>query len=352
MKKILLGSLLITTAVAKAQLQYPGYRSGNYTGVNGVFFNPASIADSRYRWDINLFGINAGLGNSNAKFKLKTIGDAVGSNADSLLFGNSTKNLKAMGNLDILGPSFMFNTSKNTSFAITTRARTLVNITDIDGNLINGINKFTNNNVYPFSINSASNQTIAINGWGEIGASIAQVLFKKDKNFLKGGLTLKYLAGYANSYINVNKISGTLNKDANQDDYLTNTTGSVSIGTSTGIGNDKAQDFKFKFNGSGVGADLGLVYEYRPSGEEAYMRNRNNYKFKIGLSVLDLGTIRYKRDTAYTNAYAVNVNGTNSFYLKELDGKTTSELKQYMDTFCLPNFFSLCGCSVIQCSTL
>src|SRR5204862_1008566 len=143
-----------------------------------------------------------------------------------------------------------------------------------------------------------------------IGASIAKVLFKKDNNFLKGGLTVKYLAGYANSYINVNKISGTLNKDANQDDYLTNTTGSVSVGTSTGIGNDKAQDFKFKFNGSGVGADLGLVYDYRPSGEEAYMRNRNNYKFKIGLSVLDLGAIRYTRDTAYTNAYAVNVSGT------------------------------------------
>ncbi len=52
MKKIFSGVLFSASFLAaQAQHQYPGYRSGNYTGVNGVFFNPASIADSRYRWD-------------------------------------------------------------------------------------------------------------------------------------------------------------------------------------------------------------------------------------------------------------------------------------------------------------
>jgi hypothetical protein len=343
MKKIFSGVLLSTSFLGvNAQQQYPGYRSGNYTGVNGVFFNPASIADSRYRWDINLFGINAGIGNNNAKFKLKTIGDAIGSNADSLLFGNSTANLKALANLDILGPSVMFNTSKNTSFAITTRARTLANITNIDGNIISSINKFANDNVYPFSINSTANQSVVVNGWAEIGASIAKVLYKKDKHFVKGGLTIKYLAGYANSYININSIAGTVNKDANGNDYLSNTAGVVAVGTNTGIGTNDVQDFKFKFNGSGIGADLGFVYEYRPGGEEAYARNRNNYKFKVGLSVLDLGEIRYKHDPAYTTAYTVNVSGTNRFYLNELDNKTSAELKAYMDT---SRFFTSLGSS-------
>ena len=46
--------LLIFLQSVSAQ-DFPGFRTGNYTGVNGVFFNPANIADSRYRWDFNLF---------------------------------------------------------------------------------------------------------------------------------------------------------------------------------------------------------------------------------------------------------------------------------------------------------
>jgi hypothetical protein len=59
-KYVFLLIALLVTATTFSQ-SFNGYRSGNYTGVNGVFFNPANIADSRYRWDVNLFGINAGL---------------------------------------------------------------------------------------------------------------------------------------------------------------------------------------------------------------------------------------------------------------------------------------------------
>ena len=109
MKKIIFSlALIAVTAVGFAQ-SFPGYNSGNYTGVNGVFFNPANIADSRYRWDFNLIGVHAGVGNNNASYNYKNFNDLFNSDIDSILIGSSGKNTNALANVDILGPSVMFN---------------------------------------------------------------------------------------------------------------------------------------------------------------------------------------------------------------------------------------------------
>ncbi|MEJ0102432.1 MAG: hypothetical protein WDO19_07735 [Bacteroidota bacterium] len=68
MKKVITLILFVSVFLKPFAQNYPGYRSGNYTGVNGVFFNPANIADSRYRWDVNLLGAHAGISNNNASF--------------------------------------------------------------------------------------------------------------------------------------------------------------------------------------------------------------------------------------------------------------------------------------------
>lgn len=324
-------ALLCLLASARAQDQYAGYRTGNYTGVNGVFFNPANAADSRYRWDVNLFGINAGFGNNTASYTLKTIGKTFSGNADSLLFGNGNKALKGFGNVDVFGPSFMFNLNKKTSLAFTTRMRTLVNINDLDGQLMRSIRDQVNTGTYPYGIASSSNQTMGLTGWTDFGLTLGRVLSDKGKHFFKGGITLKYLAGIGNSYANINSLTGTLNKDVNGDTYLTGTTGSLSLGVG-GINVDNISGSNaFKFNGSGVGADLGFVYEYRPDGEQSADCSANKYKYRIRVAALDLGSIRFKADPNYTAAYSVNIGAAQKFYLKNLDGKSISEIKTYLD---------------------
>ena len=52
---------------------YPGYRTGNYTGVNGAFFNPANLADNRFKWDINLAAINGFAGTDQGGIKFSDI---------------------------------------------------------------------------------------------------------------------------------------------------------------------------------------------------------------------------------------------------------------------------------------
>ncbi|MBA4167809.1 MAG: hypothetical protein H0X41_09755, partial [Chitinophagaceae bacterium] len=77
MKKI---ALLALTALSVGQTfaqDFAGYRTGNYTGVNGVFFNPANIAASRYRFDVNLFSFSTLEGNDRLAYKLKDIGHSL-----------------------------------------------------------------------------------------------------------------------------------------------------------------------------------------------------------------------------------------------------------------------------------
>src|SRR6187549_4155672 len=61
-KKLLLLIFLVLAAKANAQ-SYMGYIPDNYAGIQGVLFNPASIVDSRFKTDINLFSTSSSLNN-------------------------------------------------------------------------------------------------------------------------------------------------------------------------------------------------------------------------------------------------------------------------------------------------
>ncbi len=333
MKKIFLvpASVLLACTFANAQHSFPGYRSANYTGVNAVFFNPANTADSRMRWDVNLAGINAGVSNNKNAYDISAIKNLVNGNADSLFLGTGKKPITAAGNFDLFGPSVLIRLNSKSSFAITTRVRTLANITDLDGQLIDGIKKQADDGVLS-NIATDKNQRLAANGWADIGLAFGRVLYDDGKNFLKAGVTLKYLGGIGNSYLNINKLNTGITKDASGSYYLSNATGGLSVGVG-GVNIDNANSSDYTtFNGSGFGADIGAVYEYRPDGDNTSRRYKNKYLFKAGLALLDIGKIKYSADPNYTASYSINVTGAQRFYLTELDGKSLSEIKQYLDT--------------------
>ncbi|UEG49687.1 DUF5723 family protein [Ferruginibacter lapsinanis] len=330
MRKILLFIALITLHVISFAQSFPGYISGNYIGVNSVFSNPANIADSRYRWDVNLVSVHAGLGNNNASFKIDNIGDAFGKNIDSVLFGSSAKKTNAMANIDVFGPSFMFNAGPKTSVAITTRVRTLANIKDIDGQLIKSIDDNLEGSL-PLTLSSDANQKIVVNGWADFGLTLAHVLYSDKHHFLKGGITGKYLAGVANTYANIANFKGTADEDLLGDTYIRDASGAVAIGISgVDIDNFEANDLT-KFKSSGFGADLGFVYEYRPYGDAATAKYPNKYKYKVAVSLMDMGSIKYTPDANKTGAYSVSISGGQKWYPSDLDGKSIEEIKTYLD---------------------
>ncbi|GGF04235.1 DUF5723 family protein [Flavobacterium limi] len=300
MKKQLLILLTLSSFATKAQ-SYSGYFHDNYAGVQSVLFNPASIADSRFKTDINLFSVSSAVSNDLYGVKLFDVFKD-GYDFDSQSKMNPSNANNALINLDIMGPSFMFNIAPKHTLALFTRARSVTNLRDVNGNLVDqvkdGLDQSSDFNYILGSPNGASH------AWGELGLSYAAVLYQNGQHFLKGGITVKYLQGVGNAYIRGNNVKAEFEEDAviPENSELT-TSGELTIGGSQDW--ETNEDYEFDINSSGVGFDFGFVYEWRPDYEKYDLskakpadnnfRDLNKYKLRFGLSVTDIGSINYKK---------------------------------------------------------
>ena len=337
---------LLFTSYIKAQ-DFPGIRTSNYAGVSSVFYNPASIADSRHRWSFSLFSVSTFVGNDKASFRLKDIGKTL--DVDSLknnVFSEQAGGANGFASAVVQGPSLYFNLNKKSALALTTRARVMTNIIGIDGKLAKELLGDGDKAGFPYTISSANNMIVNANGWTEWGVSYAREILSKGNHYLKGGISLKYLAGAANASIQLDRLNTTINLDMAKDDaYLTNASGKIGLS----FGGINLSDFEatdlLKFKSKGFGADIGLVYEFRPdsgaalrNGKGQLRRDLNQYKFRIGLSLLDAGSINYNRDISRSGGYNIRITPSQRFYLSSLADAGVDEYKDTLNRY--PQFFT------------
>ena len=171
--------------------------------------------------------------------------------------------------------------------------------------------------------------------------------------FLKAGGKLKYLAGYTAAYMHTNNFSYNLQDS----DYSQELTGDFSYGYSKSIedyqNNDDIDDNGVadvfeqglfgigpKVSSHGFGADIGVVYEYRPDymkykydmdGEtNLWYRDKDKYKFRVGASIIDLGGMRFTKG-GLSRDFSVNSN--NLFDLNTFDNANSLlEFDQIIDS--------------------
>src|SRR5690606_27499414 len=101
----------------------------------------------------------------------------------------------------------------------------------------------------------------------------------------------------------------------------------------------KASDLT-RMESTGFGADLGFVYEYRPegSGKGPGKKNPHPYKFKLGVALLDLGSIRYEKDMDRSGGYDMDITGMERLSLQELDEVDVDDYKAFFDA--RPQYFT------------
>ncbi|MEO8583871.1 MAG: DUF5723 family protein, partial [Flavitalea sp.] len=329
MKNFLLVILSFVIINSISAQDFPGYRSGSYTGVNGVFFNPATMAGSPYKFDVNLFSLSTLVANNQASFKLSNIGQSF--NGDSIknqIFGKNAGPASGSFTTDIHGPSVMVSVGKN-SFAFTTRARAFGTVKNIDGKLFNELSNsdFINDGSLPYTISSNQNMRLAVNAWSEFGLSYARE-FTEGPHTLKAGISLKYLSGAGNGYVDINTFNTTLNSDIIvRDAYLANTTGQISTGFGgVNISNFDGNDLT-KMKSHGFGTDIGFVYEFRTDVSSA--KKYTPYKFKFGASILDIGSIKYKKDTERSGAYNMHITGNQRLYLNDFQNVNIDDYNSF-----------------------
>lgn len=310
--KICLNLGLTLASLGLSAQSYIGHAMDNYAGVHAVAYNPANVYDSPMRADINLVSVSGYLGSDFIGLSFSDLLSSGGEfDFDSDASRHPSETNHFFTNIDVMGPSFMFNVGDIQSFAFTTRARGLFNLNNIDGNLYERISDgFDIGNDFDFD---SKNLNATAHVFSEIGITYGREILRTQDQFLKGGITLKYLFGAGGLFANSPELSGNFNGITNQ---LT-TRGSVSYGSTPGFESDSPE---FGDHQGGFGADIGVVYEYRKRimDDRVQGQRAQQYKFKMALSLTDIGSINYKNSENTLYDANGNVNAL-EFETKDLE---------------------------------
>ena len=232
---ILFFTLISSLTTTEAQ-SYIGYAADNYSGVHSLTSNPSNVVDSRLKADINLISASAFGGSDYFGINLSDIMNSDGGfdfEANTEKFPSDANNFFL--NVDVLGPSFMFNLTPKSSIGVVSRVRAFFNINNISGELYENISdNFDIGEDFDFN---SKNLAGTIHAWAEVGLVYGRVLVDKENSFLKGGITLKYLQGAGGVFINSPNFTGQYDST---NETLT-TTGELSYGISQDFDNDDIQ---------------------------------------------------------------------------------------------------------------
>ncbi len=282
---------------AEAQ-SYQGYHSSTYSGVYAILTNPTDILNHRFRGDINLVGLSTQVNNNLVTFKLKN-GD--GNNA---IYPNPvTRQAKLNFNTDIFGPSILLRLSDKHALAITTRGRVMANVKGIGANLLNlTIQDSLEQSLINADL-SINNISVTAHAWTELGLTYSRQIGISDYGVWKAGISLKYLSGVSAFALTTNKLAFTYTDSLAglpvARAAITNLRGTINLGYTKNVDslNGNLNNY-FSFTNPGVGLDIGVNYEYRGEMqvyETAYSDEIRNYIWKAGISITDIGFIRYSK---------------------------------------------------------
>lgn len=285
--------LVVFSTHAQEQL---GLRTDNYAGIHGSLLNPSHNVTSLFRWDLNL--VSAGFSaQTNYGFVKNTNIFHTIRNGDNLILAQDVENSTTIGSDDlvadfnenkklkyvsvlanVMGPSLMIKLSNGHSFGFFTNVRSAVSSHDIP-NVLN----------YSTFFDTPFNEFIDVDAfkistmvWSEFGLNYAAKIETNDGYFGLGA-NLKFINAYEAAYINIKR--GVLSAQIQGDTMLFQ---GPHLSYSVTNSNLEGEDPSLQSNGFGVGVDLGFTYVYE--GDE------DHYKWKLGVSLLDLGQIELSRN--------------------------------------------------------
>ncbi|TYZ06405.1 hypothetical protein FY528_17985 [Hymenobacter lutimineralis] len=319
---LILGLALSTPALSQPTLS-PAH--GNYHGLGEVLWNPATVADSRYLFQLQLFSLDVTASNTayayTGPWSLKNPGSGLEFSPEYLTLRNDKpRHLVGLG-LDARGPGLQVRLNANNGLAFQTRVRTAFQGNAVSASLLqDAVNEFegvrrSDDNTFNFNMNA----------FAEWNLTYGRTVINDEAHFLKAGITLKRLIGLGAAYIQ----SRQLDYEILPDNATTGDTvlrlhrfeGGAGFSNPSELANldlNTARRWLTKGSGpgSGWGADLGVVYEFRPDhatyyyttkkGERRPDASRNKYKYRVSVALTDIGGIRYR-----TNAAAYDVTASN-----------------------------------------
>lgn len=308
--KTVFTAVLSLLALGASGQRNMGVATGNYSTFNSLYLNPANIADSRERFTINLFSVNAGLDNNLGYINNK--GGVIGAVADgnaSFEYSNNSQSSIVAPYAEVRLPGFTWSITPRHSVALTTGVRGMNQFSNFNQSLYRVITDPDYVTANDFDLTSRRfNYTAHL--WSQVGLSYGGVVLDQGNHELRVGITLRYLGGIGyvglrGKNLDVHFRGGNDSFYATNSDieYASNVLSTRSALVNGFSNNSIFSEFFGQKAGHGFGGDIGVVYDYIPHPERRKYNmdgkkgvtdgSHNRYLVRVSASVVDLGAINY-----------------------------------------------------------
>ncbi|MCF6171406.1 MAG: DUF5723 family protein [Bacteroidales bacterium] len=284
----------------------------DYSGISSAAINPARLTGTKVYLDIDIISGNVSLANNMFYFgrenktiqKTLRVDDSIFYNGNyrwgrTFNYYDNTRDKYFSSGLRLTGPSIMLQNGRH-AFGISTAFNSFhagnnipytVPITFYEGLSVP--------EYYDVEFNNGDYSIVSMS-WSEIGLNYAYDFYNYFGNRITFGLSVQALFGYEGGYANIRNSNYVIH-DASTVDFK-NFDAELAYALPVSYGNELATDFRPVVKGYGVGFDLGMVFTKLKStytyegGHKLCEKPYDDYLYKIGISVLDIGGITFTKD--------------------------------------------------------
>ena len=346
-----------------------GLGFSNYSGISGKNINPAFLTGSKVYLDIHLVGAGISVENNFAYIpkgngtiwsilRGDSLPEKYGQNGIQYFYTyhKNKPHYNIAGMATIMGPGVMLQDGKQ-AFGISVSLRNYESGYHIPGSILrNSYDQGAGGNLH--DEHSLKKFSAASLSWAELSFNYAYDFYERYGNKLTAGIELKVLYGVEGSYINMR----TLKYHWQTNDLMQIDTLNASVGMALPI--DYSREDSTNLNpwakGHGLGFNIGFLYTKEASnvakkGEKALCaKPYEDYKYRIGVSILDVGGIHFKNNARLYQFQTGNVtldanqikfyntvDSTMNYYSQLLNGNAAKTLTDSTISMSLPAALSL-----------
>jgi len=314
MRKLIIILILCSSIYVSGQ-EMLGMVSGNFSGSQGITLNPSSVANNKLLFDVNILTIHGFVQNNyfylpkregsliniiSGAYQFPFYAKPFGEGIRAVYSYYNEKTYKdAFVNVRVMGPSVMWR-CKDHSFVIHMATRSMTSGRDFPYDIAN-FSFYTMDFQPQHNINFINDDyRVTSMAWGELGFTYAAVIARSGTNHWSAGITVNKLFGYAATYVD----GGYTDYIVYNDSIINVKNLNVEYGLALPMdyNTDQAKFTDDKIKGGGWSFDIGMTWQYKKRGyQKRYKHIKrkqmfDSYDFKLGVSILDIGYVNYKKN--------------------------------------------------------
>jgi hypothetical protein len=273
--------------------------------------NPAAGVAGEMKWQTNVLGFNAEVGNNYFSINGKLKGIVKNWDKDKYIGQNLDGKRKELHiNVGIMGPGGFIRIKEKNAITFGSRVRAVGTFNDINQDFVYSMyNHFED--ILQWLPNFNDERAAAgINVYSEFYAGFARSINLAARHSLHVGATVKMTSNIFNAQFTANNLDFKKIYSSATDSFINVGNTKFDLNVSTVVDNG----FDYKFGINGFGFDVGLIYEFK-------QKNSDEHFIMVGASVNDLGYNTYKYGK-YSRSFVGNNKDVPAQHLVDAFGKT------------------------------